>query len=102
VEVARQGLVWRWDLAAIQAYCVVAGGVIAYALWNNALRHWPTSQVFLFNNLVPISTMTWAHFCLGEAVTNTFWYAMVLIVAGVVLGQTRWEKVLGRAWVPVE
>jgi len=31
--------------------------------------------------------MTWAHFCLGEAVTPTFWAAMLLIVVGVVLGQ---------------
>ena len=102
VEIARQGIGWRWQLAAVQCYCFLAGGVIAYALWNNPLQRWPTSQVFLFNNLIPISTMTWSHFLLGEAVTNTFWFAMVLIVAGVVLGQTRWEKVLGRRWVPAE
>ncbi len=101
-EIARRGFVWRWELFAIQSYCFVAGGVIAYALWNNALRHWPTSQVFLFNNLIPVSTMTWSHFLLGEAVTTTFWFAMVLIVTGVILGQTRWEKVLGRAWTPAE
>ena len=76
--------------------------MFAYALWNNALRHWPTSQVFLFNNLIPLSTMTWAHFCLGEPVTRTFWLAMALIVAGVVLGQTKWQKVLGTHWVPAE
>ena len=101
-EIARQGFVWRWELVAIQSYCFLAGGVIAYALWNNALRHWPTSQVFLFNNLIPVSTMMWSHFLLGEAVTTTFWFAMMLIITGVVLGQTRWEKVLGRAWVPAE
>ena len=101
-EIARQGIIWRWQLAAIQSYCFLAGGVIAYALWNNALRQWPTSQVFLFNNLIPVSTMTWSHFLLGEQVTRTFWAAMVLIVTGVVLGQTRWEKVLGKRWVPME
>jgi drug/metabolite transporter (DMT)-like permease len=102
VEVARQGMVWSTKLALVQSYCFVAGGVIAYVLWNNALKHWPTSQVFLFNNLIPLSTMLWSHFLLGELVTQTFWLAMVLIVAGVVLGQTRWEKVLGRRWVPME
>jgi drug/metabolite transporter (DMT)-like permease len=71
----------------VQAYCVVAGGVVAFAIWTNTLRHWQTSRVLLFNNLIPLSTMTWAYFCLGEDVTRTFWVAMILIAAGVVLGQ---------------
>ena len=49
----------------------------------------------LFNNLIPLSTMTWAHFFLHEPVTPTFWAAMVLIVAGVVLGQANWTKLFG-------
>ena len=93
---------WRPDLVLVQIYCFVGGGVFAYGLWNNALRHWPTSQVFLFNNLIPLSTMAWSHFCLGEAVTPTFWMAMLLIVCGVILGQARWEKILGPRWVPAE
>lgn len=87
VEIARAE--WTWSAAAVgvQFYCVVAGGVVAFGIWNNALRFWPASRVLLFNNLIPLSTMTWAHFCLGEAVTPTFWAAMLLIVVGVVLGQ---------------
>ena len=69
------------------------GGVIPYALWNNALRHWRTSQVVLFNNLIPFSTMAWAWFFLNEPFTSTFWAAMILIVAGVVLGQANWSKI---------
>ena len=95
-------MVWRTDLILVQCYCFVAGGVIAYALWNNALRHWQTSQVFLFNNLIPISTMMWSRACLGEPVTQTFWMAMILVVLGVVLGQTQWQKVLGPRPVPLE
>ena len=79
----------------VLAFCIVFGGVIPYALWNNALRHWRTSQVVLFNNFLPLSTMTWAHFCLQEPVTSTFWAAMVLIVAGVLLGQANWTKIFG-------
>ncbi len=93
---------WRPDLVLVQIYCFIGGGVFAYGLWNNALRHWQTSQVFLFNNLIPLSTMTWSHYCLGEPVTSTFWMAMALIVCGVVLGQARWEKILGPRWVPTE
>lgn len=102
VDVARRGVVLRTDLFLAQGYCVLAGGMLAYIFWNNALRHWKTSQVFLFNNLIPISTMIWSHACLGEPVTPTFWVAMVLVVAGVVLGQTEWQKILGPLWVPVE
>ena len=74
----------------IQAYCIVAGGVAAFAIWNMALRRWPTSRVYLFNNLIPLSTATWAHFTLGESVSPTFWVAMAMIVSGVLLGQWNW------------
>jgi len=77
------------SLLGVQAYCVLGGGVAAYWLWNHALRCWPTSRVYLFNNLIPVSTMTWAHFILDEPITPTFGVAMVLIIIGVVLGQ--WE-----------
>ena len=89
IEVTRQGLPLDARLGAIQLYCILAGGVVAFALWNNALRHWPASQVLLFNNLIPLSTMTWSHFWLGEPVTPTFWGAMILIAAGVALGQLK-------------
>jgi drug/metabolite transporter (DMT)-like permease len=71
----------------VQAYCIVAGGVAAFAIWSAALRRWPTHRVYLFNNLIPVSTMTWAHFTLGEAVTPTFGLALALILGGVLLGQ---------------
>ena len=86
VEVTQHGLPLNWQLGGIQLYCIIAGGVIAFAIWNNALRIWPTSQVLLFNNLIPPSTMAWTYFCLDEPVTVTFWLAMILIAAGVVLG----------------
>lgn len=82
------GTAWEWS---VQAYCVLGGGVVAYAIWSVALRRWPTSRVYLFNNLIPLSTMAWAHFTLGEPVTRTFWLAMLLIVAGVLLGQQGWR-----------
>ena len=94
-EVALCGITINAPSLGVLAFCVLFGGVIPYALWNNALRHWRTSQVVLFNNLIPLSTMTWAHFCLHEPVTPTFWMAMVLIVAGVVLGQASWTKIFG-------
>ena len=95
VEIALHHITIGAESFGVLAFCVVFGGVIPYALWNNALRHWRTSQVVLFNNLIPLSTMTWSHLCLQEPITGTFWAAMVLIVAGVVLGQANWTKIFG-------
>ncbi|MFO1487573.1 MAG: DMT family transporter [Verrucomicrobiota bacterium] len=77
LELPGHGLPWRMDLVWIQIYCVIAGGVVAFALWNGALRVWPASRVLLFNNLIPLSTTTWSYFCLSEPITPTFWVAMV-------------------------
>jgi drug/metabolite transporter (DMT)-like permease len=77
----------------VQAYCVLGGGVLAYWLWNGALRSWPTSRVYLFNNLIPVSTILWAHWTLDEPITPTLGAAMVLIAGGVVLGQRAWPAV---------
>lgn len=100
VEIWNTGLTWRWDLGAVQLYCILAGGVAAFAIWSNALRHWPTSQVLLFNNLIPLSTTGWAHAWLGEPVSGTFWVAMVLVICGVALGQSNWEAFLAPRAVP--
>lgn len=102
LEVFQNGLTWRADVAWIQLYCIVAGGVVAFAIWNNALRHWPTSQVLLFNNLIPLSTTTWAYFCLNEPLSVTFWIAMMLIVSGVILGQTNWQRLIRPSNIPPE
>lgn len=90
VEVLRAGISIKPAEAGIQVYCILAGGVAAFAIWNMALRRWPTSRVYLFNNLIPLSTATWAHFTLGESVSTTFWLAMGMIVGGVLLGQ--WNR----------
>jgi len=100
IEVVREGITWRNDVAAIQLYCIIAGGVVSFGLWNNALRYWPTSQVLLFNNVIPLSTGLWAHYTLREPLSRTFWIAMVLIVTGVVLGQTNWQRKIPPANVP--
>lgn len=102
VEVCEVKIPWRSDLAWIQLFSILGGGVVAFCLWNNALRHWKTSQVYLFNNLAPISTMVWAHFCLGEPFTRTFWTAMALIGAGVLIGQANLQRAFGARWIPAE
>ena len=94
VELARQGAVMDVRHVGVQLFCVIFGGVIPYALWNSALRHWRTSQVMLFNNFIPVTTTTWAYFALGEPITSTFCVAMILIATGVAIGQADWVKIL--------
>lgn len=89
-------------LIAVQMFCIVGGGVVAFVLWTNALKQWKTSQVYLFNNLIPLSNMMWANVCLNEPITATFWMSMLLIAAGVVLGQANWQLVLGARWLPFD
>ena len=93
---------WNWRLVLIQLYCAIGGGTLAYALFYGALRHWTTSRVYLFNYLIPVSTMIFAHFCLGEPVTTTFWAAIALVMCGVALGQEGWLKVFGTKWLSAE
>lgn len=92
IEAALHPPVWDGKLVAVQGYCILFGGVVAFALWNNALRRWPTSQVFLFNNLIPVSTMSWAHWCLGEQVTRTYFMAMALILGAVAFSRLQIGK----------
>jgi drug/metabolite transporter (DMT)-like permease len=91
--VAAHGLRLDGPHLAVQGLCILFGGAVPYALWNSALRYWPTSRVMLFNNFIPLTTATWAHYTLGEPLTPTFLAAMLLIVAGVALGQMDWAKV---------
>ena len=96
IEVAVSGITFDAPHLWVQALCILFGGVVPYALWNSAFRHWRTSQVMLFNNFIPLTTTAWAHFILHEEITSTFCAAMALIVAGVALGQADWSKILKR------
>ena len=101
-ELVRSGVALRTELLGIQAFSIVFSGTLAFILYNHALRHWPTSRVFLFGNLIPASTMLWAWLLLGDPLTTTFGVAMALVVAGVVLGQKIEIRILGNRWLPSE
>ena len=101
-ELFTQAVPIRTRVVLYQLVCVLGGSVVAFAIWNSALRHWQTSRVYLFNNLIPLTSSAWAYFWLGEPLTGTFWPAMLLIGAGVFLGQPYWEKFFARRWLPTE
>jgi drug/metabolite transporter (DMT)-like permease len=91
-EMFSQPIPIRAGLISAQLVCILGGGVVAFAIWNSALRHWQTSRVYLFNNLIPLTSSAWAYFWFGEPLNGAFWPAMMLIGAGVLLGQTWWER----------
>jgi drug/metabolite transporter (DMT)-like permease len=95
-EIFPKGLVVDVPHLGVQAFTIILGSVVPYALWNSALRHWQTSRVMLFNNGIPLTTAAWAYFCLHEPLTPTFFLAMAFIVAGVLLGQVDIAKFLKR------
>jgi drug/metabolite transporter (DMT)-like permease len=97
LEILTKGMPMRTNLVLIQLYCIMASGVVAFILWNKGLRWWPTSRVYLFNNLIPISTMLSASVLINERISPTFWTAMICIVGGVLLGQTNWKRLAGFA-----
>jgi drug/metabolite transporter (DMT)-like permease len=81
-------------LWSAQIYSIIAAGVIAFALWTNALKQWPTSRVMLFVNLIPLTTVLCGWIFLNETVTATFWGAMLFVMTGVLLGlaDLKWIK----------
>ena len=101
-ELSLRTLPWRWELVGAQAYCIVFGGLVAFGIWHSALRRWPTSRVFLFNNLIPLSTMIWAWALLSQPPTETFWLAMGLVAAGVLLGHASYRKPAAQGGLPAE
>jgi drug/metabolite transporter (DMT)-like permease len=93
LEIYYHGLVLDAPHLEVQSLCILFGGVVPYALWNSALRHWRASEVMLFNNFIPLTTSLWAHFMLHESITPTFCAAMGLIVAGVLISQMDWSRI---------
>ncbi|HSH17307.1 MAG TPA: DMT family transporter, partial [Verrucomicrobiae bacterium] len=93
---------WRVDAWLVFLYSVLGPGVFSFALWSNALTHWPTSRVYLFNNIIPVWTVFWTWLFFREPITSNIWIALVLIVSGVVLSSTNWSGVLGKRWLPPE
>jgi len=84
-ELNTVGIEWRLDTWLVFIYSVLGPGVFSFALWSNALRHWPTSQVYLFNNIIPIWTVFWTWLFFREPIPTNVWLALILIVSGVVL-----------------
>jgi drug/metabolite transporter (DMT)-like permease len=83
-------------------YLAVATSVIAYPLWNYALRYMEASKVAIATNLQPILTAIASRLLFGERFTSGFVVGAILILAGVTWVQTQGSKTERAAAVPVE
>ena len=73
--------------------CSVFGsGIFSFALRSKILRCWPTSQVYPFNNIIPIWTVFWTWLFFREPISTNIWIALVLIVTGVILSTRNWTR----------
>lgn len=66
--------------------CVTLG---AYLLYNTAIIHIELNKAASFTNLIPIFTLLFAYFILGETLTLGQLFACVLILVGVGVSQYR-------------
>ncbi len=74
-----------WDSTVVIAhvYATIGPSIFAFMAWSFALKHWPTSRVMLFVNLIPLLTALWARVILKEQIRDSFWIAMIFVAAGV-------------------
>lgn len=71
---------WMW-LAFLALLSTVAG----YAVWNQALKRRPASQVTVFIYIQPVVTAAVAYVLLGDALTPWFMAGSALVLAGIIL-----------------
>ena len=76
-----------WPLPALGAtlFLGLGGSLLAYLLWNYALRHRPGRQVALFSNLVPVVGVAGGALLLHERLRSAVFFGGALIVAAAVL-----------------
>ncbi|GAC1340681.1 MAG: EamA family transporter [Myxococcales bacterium] len=70
-------------------YLILITSVLSYVLWYWALKHLPAARVAVFSNLQPLATALLAHEFLGERITARFLFGAAVVIAGVLLAQSR-------------
>ena len=77
------------EAVAIIAWLAIVNTAAAFTLWNWSLRHLTAGESSVVNNamLPQIGLLAWVF--LGEAPGLAQWAGMILVAAGVALGQYR-------------
>lgn len=74
----------------------------AYGLYNYGLSKVPAHQASAFTNLIPVLTLFMSWIYLGEVLTPMQYAASVVVLAGVILSQTKTRKKITTITVAVE
>jgi drug/metabolite transporter (DMT)-like permease len=80
----RSGVTW-----ASQAYLVVIGSIVVFALYLFVLKRWSASAASYEFVLVPVVGIILAAWLLDETVTSTFGIGALLVIVGVYVGALR-------------
>ncbi|MDP2745781.1 DMT family transporter [Pseudomonas sp.] len=73
------------NLAAI-SYTAIFASLLAYLVWNHAIRILGAAKAALSNYLMPVFTAILGWLLLGEGLQNYHWLGAALIFAGLLLG----------------
>lgn len=80
------------------SFLSLACTLLAFGLWNIAVRHWPVSTVSLFVYLNPPLTAVFSYLFFGTAITGFFFIGGSIMLSGILLAtvQSRKSKLIHR------
>jgi len=76
---------WDWNLLLIILYLGAGASVLAFLLWNAAIRRLGAGRTALFGNLIPIFSTMEAVWLLGEEITAIHIISGLLVIGGLVI-----------------
>jgi len=77
-----------WHAWSSVLYLGILSSAVAYVLWSKALTRLETAKVGVFLYGIPVLTMIFSYFFLGEAITYTGILGLALVISGVYLTET--------------
>jgi drug/metabolite transporter (DMT)-like permease len=80
---------WTPGLAAIVLYLGLGASVIAFLIWNLAIGRLGAGRTAIFGNLIPLFSTLEAVVILGEPVRTIHLWSGLLILAGLLLANTK-------------
>jgi drug/metabolite transporter (DMT)-like permease len=76
------------ELALVLLFLGAGVSVGAYVLYIGALQKTPANEAIVMVNLIPVFGMGLSMLLLGETLTLLQWFACILVLAGVLIGQS--------------
>jgi len=80
---------------AILAYSAVFSLVIPYIIWYSSVRRIGNSKTAIYDNLIPVLTILFAYFMIGERITLVQAIGALIICVGVYLTRVGYRRFIG-------